>query len=230
MLTSTETVRRRSQIFRSDAGIHRQSTSLGRTKFPRGRKVGYCCDDRVAVTCGACFLHATGRRIAPPFSASDLHRPNCSWNNGVENAKPVCSERAARFFSLSGYPTIRPKAEFWGYPGLRPFAFRGGSRASVFRGNPRDNPAGVSPDDPPKIALTRAEDHTHSAPPNLLDDLVVPEMPLGVFIRFGRGVCLDSRSHSIHLRSARLGANTGGKVRSSHGTRFDNAGTRSVGA
>jgi hypothetical protein len=81
-----------------------------------------------------------------------------------------------------------------------------------------------------EMALTRAEDHTHSAPPNLLDDLVVPEMPLGVFIRFGRGVCRDSRSQSLRLRSARPGANTGGKVRSLHVTRFHNAGTHSVGA
>jgi hypothetical protein len=46
--------------------------------------------------------------------------------------------------------------------------------------------------------------------------------------RFRRGARLDSRSRSLHLRSARPGANTRGKVRCSHATGCDRAGTRSV--
>jgi hypothetical protein len=50
-----------------------------------------------------------------------------------------------------------------------------------------------------------------------------------VSIRFRRGGCRESRSRSLRLRSVRLGANTGGKVRCSRETRCDSAGTRSVG-
>ena len=167
--------------------------------------------------------------VSRPFPRSELHPPNCYWNNGAESAKPVWPERAAQL--LAGRISIsRLKAGCWDDPGLRPFAFRSGSWASLFVGIPVINQHAFHRDDTAEMALARAEDHTHSAPPNLLEDLVVPERPVGVLIRFGRGVCRDSRSQSLHLRSAQPGANTGGKVRSSYGTRFHNAGTRPVGS
>jgi hypothetical protein len=235
MLTSTEIVERRSRIFCRDEGIHltvtrREAKSLRATKVG----LGYSCDERVAVTHAACFLHSC--RPTPiscwcpgPFPGASCNPLNCYWNNGAESAKPVWPERAAQL--LAGrISNIRPKAGCWDDPGLRPFAFRSGSWASLFVGIPVINQHAFHHDDTAEMALARAEDRTHSAPRNLLEDLVVPETRVGVFIRFGRGVCRDSRSQTLHLRSARPGANTGGKVRSSHGTRFDNAGTRSVGA
>ena len=46
------------------------------------------------------------------------------------------------------------------------------------------------------------------------------------FIRFRKGAPRDSHSRSLHLRSARLGANTEDKVRCSHATPCHTAGTR----
>ncbi len=46
------------------------------------------------------------------------------------------------------------------------------------------------------------------------------------FIRFRRGVCRDSRFWSLHLQSARPGANTEDKVRCSHLTPCHTAGSR----
>lgn len=47
-------------------------------EFKRATKVEYSYDDRVAVSRWACFLSAAGRG---PFSTSELHGPNCNWNN-----------------------------------------------------------------------------------------------------------------------------------------------------
>ncbi len=52
-------------------------------------------------------------------------------------------------------------------------------------GNPRDNQHAFHHDDTAEMALARAEDHTHSAPRNLLEDLVVPETRVGVLFDLG---------------------------------------------
>jgi hypothetical protein len=141
MLTSTEIVERRSRIFCRDEGIHltvtrREAKSLRATKVG----LGYSCDERVAVTHAACFLHSCCPTpiscwCPGPFPGASCNPLNCYWNNGAESAKPVWPERAAQL--LAGrISNIRPKAGCWDDPGLRPFAFRSGSWASLFVGIP----------------------------------------------------------------------------------------------
>ena len=185
--------------------------------YARGLLRARCCPTRISC------------RVARPFQRASRTDQIVPGTTARKNAKPVCSERGAQLLA-ERISNIRPKAGCWDDPGLRPFAFRSGSRASVFSWR---IPVIISTRFTTTIRRKwrwRAKGHTHSAPRNLLEDLVVPETRVGVFIRFGRGGRRDSRFLSLHLRLAQPGANTGGKVRSSHGTRFDNAGTRSVGA
>jgi hypothetical protein len=234
MLTSTEIVERRSRIFCRDEGIHRQITRK-EAKSPRATRSDIPATSVSQLRAGHAsrtLLPDANFMLGSPALSNERAAPTklgtgtTAWKTRNRSVLKGLLSFSLRRYQISGLkkdvgmiqPCARlrfagevPRAFFsWGIPVITQDAFH------------RDDAA--------EMALARTEDHTHSAPPNLLEDLVVPETRVGVFIRFGRGVCRDSRSQSLHLRSARPGANTGGKVRSSHGTRFHNAGTRSVGA
>ena len=110
-------------------------------------------------------------------------------------------------FSCSGYLISGLKQDVGMIQACAPFAFRSGSRASVFVRIPVITSTRFTTTIRRKWRW-RARKITPILLRAISSRIVVPETRVGVFIRFGRGVCRDSRSHSLHLRSAQLGANT----------------------
>jgi hypothetical protein len=159
-----------------DEGIHLTVTrGGGQVSTCNKGRIGYSCDERVAVTRGGllrarCCPTRISCRVARPFQRASRTDQIVPGTTARKNAKPVCSERGIQLLA-ERISNIRPKAGCWDDPGLRPFAFRSGSRASVFSWR---IPVIIST----RFTTTirgkwrwRAKDHTHSAPRNLLEDL-----------------------------------------------------------